>query len=372
MTTNRRLFIAQSLFLTGSVPLWGEGFVTSSLEKYSLQVNESTLALRTYDGFDEIDGFDSVTGLSLSINGQPSENIPYDPFFEAFKRGVFYDTLDEMLAERPIDGDYTHTLTGTPSGSVTITAPNFPYADAIPVDPFFSFSGVSGTWAVGENGTGRLYFDPATTNTITITMNSYSATTQGGHHAYAVFVNEITNGFEFIDEYSSDLVVDGETPPVPANLAITFTKGLGADGDDDDPTTFGFKAGSRFELEGEHVNIFGLSDAGLGPDVGLKAFVFQTVTAFELIADPDPLADFPTATDIEVTGVTTREGSVVVGWQTTPADAAVDIYRSSDLVSWGSPVSSINASGSYSEPIVPGSRGFFVAVPSGDPYPPAP
>lgn len=371
MNKTTALFSAHSLYLITIVPLSGQGFVVSSLEQYNYQVGNNQLALRSYDGFDDIDGFDNVTGLSLSINGETAENIPYDSFYDAFKRGINYDTLDEMLADRPIDGTYTHNLTGTPSGSVTIIAPNVPYATGIPVNPVFTITGASGTWGRSPDGIGRFYFDPESTASFTVSMNAYAATTQGEHYVYAVFVADITSGFDSIGEYSSDLVVAGETPPVPTNLVITFTKGLDLDAGDEDPTTFGFSAGTRFELEGEHVNIFDLSDAGLGPDVGLKAFVYQTVTAFEIVAEADPLSLLPVATGIEITEASSVADTFTLNWQTDSADAPVDVYRSENLVSWGSPVSEINQAGSYSEPITPGSKGFFVVVPAGTPYPPA-
>ena len=353
-------------------PVLGQGFIVSSLEQYNYQVGDATVNLRSYDGFDEIDGFEDVTGLSLSINGQSPENIPFDTFYDAFKRGINYDTLNSMLAERPINATYTHNLTGSPSGSVTITAPGIPYANARPVNPIFTVSGVTGTWVIGPEGEGRFYFDPTTTNSFTVTMNAYAATTQGSHYAYAAFVSDITNGFESIDAYSSDIVEAGEASPVPNQLTFTFTKGLGLDAGDAAPSTYGFGAGTRFEIEGEHVNIFGLSDAGLGEGIAFKAFVYQTVTAFQLVAVADPLSDFPIATEVEVIHTSSGANAFTLTWQTTPADAPVDVYRSGNLVSWGNPVSEINLSGTYTEAIAPGSKGFFVVVPSGSLYPPPP
>lgn len=359
------------------MPLCGQGFVASSLEQYNYQVGPSQLALKNYEGFDDISDFDNVTGLSLSINGGPSENIPYDPFYEAFKRAKKYDTLGEMLEERPINGTYTHTLAGTPSGSVAIAAPNVPYAAGIPNHPVFTIAGTTGIWGRGPSGAGRFYFDPATTTSFTVTMNAFSATTEAPHYAYAVLVADISDQFTSIDEYSSDLVVNGETPPVPANLTLTFTKNLPLDAGDSDPSTFGFIAGSFFEIEGEHVNIFGLSDAGLGPDVGLKAFPYQSVTAFEIAAVADPLSILPTATSIAVTdsaiGAPDDEtNTFFLDWETTPADASVDVYRSEDLMNWGSPVSVFNESGSYSEPMASATKAFYVVVPAGTPYQPSP
>jgi hypothetical protein len=376
MNSTRTLFAVYSLGLIANISLFGQGFVASSLEQYNYQVGDNQITLKSYDGFDDVDGFDNITGLSLSINGGTAENIPYDSFYEAFKRGRNYDTLAEMLAERPINGTYTHNLTGTPSGSVTITAPNVPYADGIPVNPVFTITGVSGKWGRDPNGVGRFFFDPATVTSFTVSMNAYNASTQGGHYVYAVYVADITSGFNYLAEYSSDLVVDGETPPVPANLTLTFTKGLPLDGGDSDPSTFGFTDGTRFEIEGEHVNIFGLQDAGLG-EGSMKAFPYQTVTAFNIEADANPTASMPTATSIAIIDQAIGKPDNVTNtffmdWETTSVDAPVDVYRSVDLTNWGSPVSELNQSGAYSEPITLDSRAFFVVVPAGTRYPPVP
>ena len=350
------------------MPLPGQdGFFASSLEQYKYQVSDNQITLRSYDGFDEIDGLEDVTALSISINGGASVDIPYNSQYDAFKRGINYDTLEEMLADRPINGTYTHTLAGTPSGSVTITAPNVPYADGIPVDPKFTITGVTGTWGRGTEGQGIYYFDPTSTTSFTVSMNAYTVTTQGGHYAYSVFLS----GSSIDGEYSSGIVAAGQTPSVPTNLTLTFTKGLPPDAGDDDPTTFGFTADDWVEIEGEHVNIFGLSDAEIGGDiVGQKAFIYQAVTSFLFVAGAPPT--HPIATGIEVTEVTSSASTFSLKWQTVPVDAPVDVYRSEDLVSWGSPVSQINQSRSYSEPITPGSKRFFVVVPAGTTYPPEP
>lgn len=368
MNSTKTLFVISSYFLIANMPLFGQdGFFASSLEKYNYQVGDNQITLRSYDGFDDIDGFDEVTALSLSINGETAANIPYDPNYEAFKRGIKYNTLEEMLADRPIDGSYTHTLTGTPSGSVTITAPNVPYADGVPVNPIFTITGVTGTWGQGNSGQGIFYFNPATTTSFTVSMNAHSANTQGGHYAYGVFLR----GSRINGEYSSGLVTNNESPPVPLNLTLTFTKGLDPDAGDEDPTTFGFDEDVRFEIEGEHMNIFGLSDAEIEGDVvGQKAFVYRAVTSFVIMAAASP--DHPVARSIEITEISTAANTFTLNWQTDPADAHVDVYRSEDLESWGFPVSRGNHSGSYSEPITPDSKGFFVVVPTDARYPPDP
>lgn len=350
-----------------------EGFVVSSLEQYSFQVGPDDLELRSYDGFDDIDGFDDVTGLTLSINGGTPEAIPFSTFYEAFKRGKNYDTLEEMLAERPIGATYTHTLSGTPSGSVTIASPNLPYAQGIPVDPVFTVSGATGVWVIGPNGVGKYYFNPdSVTDELTVTMNAYSAPTQGGHSVYGVFVNDITTEFENVGEYSSDLVADGEESPVPEQLVLTFTKDDPVNGGDGDPSTFGFSSGTRFEIEGEHVNIFGLSDSGLGQDVALKAFVYQTVTAFELLAVWPPASEFPIATDVEVDSVAMEGGEFMLNWRTTPDDAAVNVYKGTDLGNLGSweRVPAAIRRGSWADQSPPDGRGFYMVVPAASPWPP--
>ena len=101
-----------ALTLLSAAPLFGQGgFIASSLEQYNYQVGPGQLVLKSYDGFDEIteEFYPNVTGLSLSINGGTAENIPYDGFYGTYKRGKNYETLADMLAERPIGSTYTHT-----------------------------------------------------------------------------------------------------------------------------------------------------------------------------------------------------------------------------------------------------------------------
>ncbi len=109
----------------------------------------------------------------------------------------------------------------------------------------------------------------------------------------------------------------------------------------------------------------------------MKAFPYQTVTAFNIEADANPTASMPTATSVAIIDQAIGKPDSVtntffMNWETTPADAPVDIYRSVDLTNWGSPVAELDQSGTYSEPITPESRKFFVVVPAGTPYPPSP
>ncbi|MBC8039723.1 MAG: hypothetical protein H7Y06_04205 [Opitutaceae bacterium] len=267
------------------------GGVFSSLEQYNYQVGDSTLALRSYDAFDELDDLPGVTSLTVAVNGGSAETISPNPEYgNTFKRRQSWSTLNDMLAVRPIGATYTHTLGGTPSGVVSITAPNIPYEQAAPINPMFTITGATGTWGTGGNGQGIFYFNPASVNeSFTVTMNTYALReggTQGGHFAYGLFVAHLNNGFNPIDELHSDLRDAGD----PINqFTLTFYKNRGIDGDDANAATYGFSAGTSFELEGEFVNIFDLNNAGTGAlEAHDKAFIYQTVTSLVLIAQPVP------------------------------------------------------------------------------------
>lgn len=274
--------------------------VFSSLEQYNYQVGDATLALRSYDGFDDYsgpvdsNGVSGVSGLTLSINGGPIETILYDPEREAFKRRKSWTSLEDMIAARPVDGAYTHTLSGAPSGPVTITAPGHAYADAIPANPLFTISGVNGTWSLGEGGAGIFTFDPRGVPSFTITMNAYSDSLrpgfqQGDHYAYGMYVwGEVPDedGLPFIDSnYSSGLLASNVAEKV---LSITFYNGLPLDAGDGDPSTFGFSPGSSFEIEGELVNIFNFHTALVEGMPIENAFIYMTVTSLTLQAAPIP------------------------------------------------------------------------------------
>ncbi len=361
------------LFLLSVSPLSGQGFITSSLEQYNYQVGPNLLVVNKYESFDEIsEDFTEVDSLAVSVDGDTPYTVDFEPFYNTYKKRHQYDTLPEMLAERPNDVTYTHTLTGTPSGSVLITAPGIAYENAIPNHPVFTIEGADGVWGRTPNGAGRFYFDPASvTDQFTVTMNAYNVTTPGSHYVYAVYLADITDGFNYIGEYSSDLVETGQSPEgIPAQLQLTFTV------DTPDPgaeNTYQFTASSRFEIEGEHVNIFGLTettDQEIGQGLGLKAFPYQSVTAFELIASANPTSEVTPASSITVTdqAIGAQDGvnnHFFLDWDAAPAEAGADVYRSEDLDIW-TKVSSLNQFGSYSEPMTPGGKAFFTVVPTGE------
>ncbi|MCS6243899.1 MAG: hypothetical protein H2172_08610 [Opitutus sp.] len=247
--------------------------------------------MRSFDAFDELDDLPDVTSLTVAVNGDPAEPISKNPEYDnIFKRRQSWTTLAEMLVERPIGATYTHTLGGTPSGVVTITAPNTPYEQAAPINPLFTITGATGSWSLNEIGQGVFSFDPSSVNeSFTVTMNSYGLRAegvQGGHFAYGLFVAHLNNGFNPIDELHSGLRASGD--PI-TEFSLTFYKNRGLEGDDGDASTYGFSTGTSFELEGEFVNIFGLDNAGTGAlEAHDKAFIYQTVTSLVLTAQPVP------------------------------------------------------------------------------------
>lgn len=278
-------------------------FVNSSLEQYSYQVGDGTLEVRSYDGYDEFEDVDTLTGFSqydFRVGGGSWETIGFDPEQDAYKRGIFYPTLAAMLAPRPEDGTYEHRITwnDTTTSTVTLAADRPDYAVAIPNDPVFTIGGITGgAWSRngGEHDAGVFTFDPgqfADGESFTVTMNAYAGPTNGAGQASAVFIADIVSGFNSIDEFAAINVPQwGETDDVSVPIVLTFTKGAGPiNAGDADPLTYFFNDTSRFELEGEHVNLHSLEDAsaelGLPDDTVAKGFVYQTVTNFIIVADP--------------------------------------------------------------------------------------
>jgi len=78
------------------------------------------------------------------------------------------------------------------------------------------------------------------------------------------------------------------------------------------------------------------------------------------------------AESVDITSFTVGPGLATITWITTPAGAAVDIYRSTDLTSWGSPIVAGLLSSSYADDAAPSPRVFYVVVPAGTPYPTSP
>ena len=277
-------------------------FVNSSLEQYSYQIGDATLEIRSYDGFDEFEDVTTLAGFDqydFRVDGGPWETIGYDAEFDAYKRGIQYPSLAAMLAARPESGTYEHriTWTDTSTSTVTLSGPRPAYASEIPNDPMFAIAGVTGgTWSRngGAENTGVFTFDPdqfADGESFTVTMNAYAGPTTGPGQASSVFVADVSDTFNTLDEFARvNVPAFGETDDVSTPITLTFTKGAGPlNAGDGDPLTFMFSDGNFFELEGEHVNLFSLDDAsaelGLAPDSASKGFIFQTVTSMIIATD---------------------------------------------------------------------------------------
>lgn len=284
-------------------------FVNSSLEQYNYQVGDGSIEVRSYDGFDEFEDVATLPGFSqydFRVDGGAWETINYDVFYDAYKRGTEYPSLAAMLADRPENGTYEHRITwdNATTSTISLTGGTSVYADAIPNDPIFTMGGVTGgAWSRqgGEHNTGVFTFNPtqfADGQSFTVTLNTYVGDETGAGQASSVFVADITSSFNPIDDFALVNVPDwGLNDDLSAPIVLTFTKGAGpANAGDSDPLTFMFNDASRFELEGEHVNLLSLEDvngvAGLADGTVQKGFVYQTVTNFIIEADtahvPEP------------------------------------------------------------------------------------
>ena len=278
-------------------------FANSSLERYNYQIGDGTLEVRSYDGFDEFEDVASLAGFKqydFRVNSGAWETITLNSE-GIHKRGIQYATLGDMLAARPNDGTYEHRVTWNDDSTSTITlaGPRDSFASEIPNDPVFTIGGITGgAWSRNTFGepTGVLTFNPtqfADGQSFTVTMNAYSGPTDGAGQASSVFVADISSGFTSLDDFALVNVPKfSENDDVTQQIALTFTKGAGPiDAGDSDPLTYMFDNTSRFELEGEHVNLYTLDDAGtelgLGnPDDAVKGFIYQTVTNVIIVADP--------------------------------------------------------------------------------------
>lgn len=277
-------------------------FVSSSLEQFSYQIGDATLEVRSYDGFEEWEGVDTLPGFAqydFRVDGGAWETIPYDAEFDAYKRGIQYPSLAAMLAARPESGTYDHriTRTDTTTSIVSISGTRPAYASGIPNDPLFTVAGVTGgTWSRngGTLNTGVFTFDPdqfLDGESFTVTMNGYAGPTSGAGQASALFVADVSTSFTPLDEFARiNVPAFGETDDVTVPITLTFTKGTGPlNAGDADPLTFMFSDGNFFEFEGEHVNLYSLEDAsaelGLAPDSVSKEFIYQTVTSMIIATD---------------------------------------------------------------------------------------
>ncbi|ADE55705.1 hypothetical protein [Coraliomargarita akajimensis] len=279
------------LFLSFTYQATATGFITSSLEKYTYQIGDNAHALKSYDAFDEIDGVpeDGLTNYYLSVNGGSEADIPFSSFYGQWKRGINYASESALTAARPIGSTYTHRLYDSRDSfneTVTIGAPNTSLSDGLPSTPTFTINGLAGYWTTEASGIGRFNFDPSQTSSFTVTLNAYGATTRGGNYASGITVNEISDSFTNVGDTSTGVQLDSVAA---STTTITFYIGAPSDNGDSDDTTYGISLGDTFELEGEHVNIFGLGAVASPELAGFeKAFIYQTVTGFELNAIPEP------------------------------------------------------------------------------------
>ncbi len=108
----------------------------------------------------------------------------------------------------------------------------------------------------------------------------------------------------------------------------------------------------------------GNSYSGLN-DSGQVAYLFQLADGTHGIA----LWSSTTPITINITGYNSGPGTFTINWTTTPAASPVDIYRSVDLMNWGSPVSTANATGTFTDSSLPGTAAWYVLVEAGVPYP---
>lgn len=355
-------------FASLTSPAFGQAFIASGEEQYNIQVGASQTAVASYGGFNNIDGLTNLTGATVSVNGGGSVILTNDPAEGSWSQGDYYATEGELLAAQPINGTYAYTLSGSPSGAVTVNGPAVSYGNAMPPAPVFTIDGVSGTWATTSEGYGfyqhygAFHYDPDSVTSFTVTMSAYSATTQGDYYAYWGQVGEISSNYTVINEFGSDIVYAGGVPPSPSPVTLTFTKDLPPDAGDSDPLTFGFTAETPFEVEAGYDNIFGLTDSGLSGGVALKAFYFESVTVFQLLPWPAE------ATAIVVTETSAAPNSFTLSWDTAPAGASVDVYRSEDMLFW-TPVSLNNVDGTFTDTALPGPQAFYRVVSAGAPLP---
>jgi len=259
-----------------------QAFISASLEQFNHQIGPSTISLRSYDAFDQLSDiteFPGVTGVSVRMNGGPSENVAFNPIYDAFKQYDSWGSVAEMVAARPIDASFAYTLTGSPSGTVTINAPNLAYEDAIPNSPIFTFGGVGrGIWIVDGMGRNVFLIDGGSIgDSFTVALNSYTLSGVEGDLRFSNVHVGVSGSpaysYEDVQSHITD-VPGAVLPPI----SLSFTRGIPANGGDADSSTYGFGLGVLFALEGEFGNIFDFGNAGLG-DETLKGFVYQNNTS---------------------------------------------------------------------------------------------
>ncbi len=71
------------------------------------------------------------------------------------------------------------------------------------------------------------------------------------------------------------------------------------------------------------------------------------------------------ATAIKVNSITYAAGAATVSWTPTPVGSGVDVYRTTDFVTYGTAISTNDLDGTHSDTTAPVGRAFYVLVPTG-------
>lgn len=251
--------------------------VTVALEDRHIQTGDSTTSLAGYHFFATVEDIAGVTSATVQgssgVLSSPT-NMPDEGDYLEYE--ATRATLGAATTAFPLSANYTIVASGSTSGSVVINGTADAFADLVPANPVFTINGVSGTWSGST-----FSFNPVGVTSFTVTINNYVTTTPGGHYAYYM---EANHSLGFSDEVSAGPLTDATSFTAPT---FTFTNGAAVDGGDvGNSSTYGFSAGSSFDLEAGFFNVLGLADSGLG--VGQKAFVIGTTTSFTLQAIPEP------------------------------------------------------------------------------------
>lgn len=86
-----------------------------------------------------------------------------------------------------------------------------------------------------------------------------------------------------------------------------------------------------------------------------------------VLLQPEPPP--PGQVTITILGLQTSTNSFTMTWATTPPGAPIDLYRTTNLLSWGEAVSTANTTGSFTDTSPPVGKGFYALVPTGAPSP---
>lgn len=105
------------------------------------------------------------------------------------------------------------------------------------------------------------------------------------------------------------------------------------------------------------------------PDIGSGEVLRQDALGIDDFTVTATSSSVPPPIAIEITSLSSGPGGFSLSWVTSTPGAAVDLYRSTDLTTWGSPISSGIVSGNYMDASAPSPRAFYVLVPAGSPAP---